>query len=166
MRLTIACVLVLLPALAQAPPPAGGQQRPTFTTSTTLLTLDVTALDRDGKPVAGLQPGDFEVKIDGSIQPVQTLAFIQNTVDVPATSAAEPLLPGVSARRTAVNASLPSQSRVFVVVVDDLSFEAGAGKGLFVSAEAFVSQLPASDFVGFALTSGSGSINPTRDRRV
>jgi hypothetical protein len=63
-----------------------------------------------------------------------------------------------------VNAALPDQSRVFVIVVDDLSFEAGVGKPLFVSAEAFVSKLPASDFVGFALTSGSASINPTRDR--
>ncbi|MEX2270346.1 MAG: hypothetical protein WD690_02665 [Vicinamibacterales bacterium] len=166
MRLGVAFLLVLLPATSQGPPPTGGQQRPTFTTTTTLLTLDVTALDRDGKPVAGLQPDDFEVKINGSVQPVQTLAFIQNTVDVPATSPAEPLLPGLSARRTAVNASLPSQSRVFVVVVDDLSFEPGAGKALFVSAEAFVSQLPSSDFVGFALTSGNGSINPTRDRRA
>src|SRR5688500_19012750 len=99
MRLGVAFLLVLLPAMAQGPPPTAGQQRPTFTTTTTLLPLDVTALDRDGKPVAGLQPGDFEVKINGSVQPVQTLAFIQNTIDVPATSAAEPLLPGVSARR-------------------------------------------------------------------
>ena len=162
MKLGVAFLLVLL--TAQGPPPTGGQQRPTFTTSTTLLTLDVTALDRDGKPVAGLQPGDFEVKIDGSVQPVQTLAFIQNTVGTP-TAPAESMLAGVSPRRTAVNASLPSQSRVFVVVVDDLSFEPGAGKALFVSAEAFVSQLPSSDFVGFALTSGDGSVNPTRDRR-
>jgi len=64
-----------------------------------------------------------------------------------------------------VNAALPEQSRVFVIVVDDLSIQAGASKGLFVSAEAFVSRLPASDFVGFTLTSGNGSINPTRDRR-
>ena len=164
MRLGVACLLVLLPAIAQQAPPPGDRQSATFKTSTTLLTLDVTALDRDGKPVPGLQPGDFEVKINGSVQPVQTLAFIHNLIEAPTAPPAEPSFPGLSARRTAVNASLPRQSRVFVVVVDDLSFEAGAGKALFVSAEAFVSQLPASDFVGFALTSGNGSINPTRDR--
>jgi VWFA-related protein len=166
MRLSVACLLVLLPALAQGPPPAGGQQRPTFTTTTTLLTLDVTALDRDGKPVAGLQPADFEVKINGSVRPVQTLAYIEAMVGAPSTAPpADPLIPGLSARRSVVNAALPEQSRVFVIVVDDLSIQAGAGKGLFVSAEGFVSGLPASDFVGFALTSGSASINPTRDRR-
>src|SRR5688500_10519729 len=165
MRLSVACLLGLLPALAQTPPPAAGQQRPTFTTTTTLLTLDVTALDRDGKPVAGLKPEDFEVRINGSVRPVQTVAYIEATVGAPPTAPpAEPLVPGLSARRSVVNAALPSQSRVFLIVVDDLSFEPGAGKPLFVSAEAFVSRLPASDFVGFALTSGSGSINPTRDR--
>ena len=166
MRLSVGCLLVLLPALGQGPPPAGGQQRPTFSTTTTLLTLDVTALDRDGKPVAGLQPGDFEVKINGSVRPVQTLAYIEATVESPPTAVlAEPLMPGLSARRSVVNAALPEQSRVFVIVVDDLSIQAGASKGLFVSAERFVAGLPASDFVGFALTSGNGSINPTRDRR-
>jgi VWFA-related protein len=167
MKLGVACVFVLLPALAQGPPHAGGQQRPTFSTTTTVLTLDVTALDRDGKPVAGLTPEDFEVKINGSVQPVQTLAYIEAKVDAPSTAPpVEPVVTGLSPRRSVVNAVLPSQSRVFVIVVDDLSFQAGTGKALFVSAEAFVSRLPASDFVGFALTSGSGSINPTRDRRA
>src|SRR5688572_213857 len=166
MRLSVACLLGLLPALAQTPPPAGGQQRSTFTTTTTLLTLDVTALDRDGKPVAGLKPEDFEVRINGSVRPVQALAYIEAAVGAPSTAPpAEPLVPGLSARRSVVNAALPSQSRVFVIVVDDLSFEPGVGKALFVSAESFVSRLPATDFVGFALTSGSESVNPTRDRR-
>src|SRR5688572_29380192 len=166
MRFSVACLFVLLPALAQGPPASDGQQRPTFTTKTTLLTLDVTALDRDGKPVAGLQPADFEVKINGSVRPVQTISYIEATVgSSPTAVSAEPLIPGLSARRSVVNAALPEQSRVFVIVVDDLSIQAGASKGLFMSAERFVSGLPASDFVGFALTSGSASINPTRDRR-
>jgi hypothetical protein len=130
------------------------------------LTLDVTALDRDGKPVSGLKAEDFEVKINGSVRPVQALAYIEVAVGAPSTAPpVEALVPGLTARRSVVNAALPDQSRVFVIVVDDLSFEPGAGKALFVSAEAFVSRLPASDFVGVALTSGSGTVNPTRDRR-
>src|SRR6187402_3077650 len=150
MRLSVACLLALIPALMQGPPPAAEQQRPTFTTTTTLLTLDVTALDRDGKPVGGLKPEDFEVKINGAVRPVQTLAYIEAKVDALSTAPpTETPIPGLSARRSVVNAALPEQSRVFVIVIDDLSFEPGAGKPLFVSAEAFVSRLPASDFVGF-----------------
>lgn len=165
MRLTLACLLVMLPSIAQGPPPTSEQQRPTFSTTTNLLTLDVTALDRDGKPVAGLKPEDFEIKINGSVRSVQALAYIEAKVSgSPATPAVEPVMPAVSARRSVVNAKLPDESRLFVIVVDDLSFEPGSGKPLFVSAESFVAKLPASDYVGFALTSGSGSINPTRDR--
>jgi hypothetical protein len=34
MRLSVACLLVLVPALIPGPPPAGRQQRPTFATTT------------------------------------------------------------------------------------------------------------------------------------
>ena len=160
MKPILACLLVLLPTLDQEP------QRPTFSTSINILTLDVTALDRDGKPVAGLRPEDFEIKINGSVRTVQTVAYIEAKVAGASTApAAEPLVPAVSVRRSVVNARLPNESRLFVIVVDDLSFQPGSGKALFVSAERFVAKLPASDYVGFVLTSGSASVNPTRDRQ-
>ena len=165
-------LLALLGALAVDHPCAQAaqsqQSAPVFSTKTTLLTLDVTVLDRDGKPVAGLEPGEFEIKVNGTVRPVQALAYLE----VEGSGPRAPLPPtatapvGVSSRRTAVNAALPERGRVFVIVVDDLSFEPGRGKPLFVSAESFVSSLPPSDFVGFALTSGSRSISPTLDRRA
>lgn len=164
-----ALLLALLCAWAVDHPRAQAQQNaPVFSTRTTLLTLDVTVLDRDGKPVAGLQPDEFEIKVNGTVRPVQALAYLE----VASSGAAASVVPtsaasvGVSSRRMAVNAALPERGRVFVIVVDDLSFEPGRGKPLFVSAESFVSSLPPSDFVGFALTSGSRSISPTLDRRA
>lgn len=144
------------------------QGAPVFSTRTSLLTLDVTVLDRDGKPVAGLQPEEFEIKVNGTVRTVQALTYLEvessgPTAPVPPRATAPA---GVSSRRTAANAALPESGRVFVIVVDDLSFEPGRGKPLFVSAESFVSRLPPSDFVGFALTSGTRSISPTLDRHA
>ena len=162
-------LLALIGAMAVDHPHAQAQQgAPVFSTKTTLLTLDVTVLDRDGKPVAGLQPDEFEIKVNGTVRTVQALTYLE----VEGSGPKAPLPPtttapaGVSSRRTVANAALPERGRVFVIVVDDLSFEPGRGKPLFVSAESFVSGLPPSDFVGFALTSGSRSISPTLDRRA
>lgn len=162
-----ALLLALFFALAVDHPRAQSQQSaPVFSTRTTLLTLDVTVLDRDGKPVAGLQPDEFEIKVNGTVRPVQALTYLEVVSSGPATPMAPAAAAGVSSRRTAVNAALPERGRVFVIVVDDLSFEPGRGQPLFVSAESFVSSLPPTDFVGFALTSGTRTISPTLDRRV
>jgi hypothetical protein len=54
--------------------------------------------------------------------------------------------------------------RVFVVLVDDLSFAPMAGKDLFAAAARFVTSLPAPDLVGLATTSGKITLNPNARR--
>src|SRR5687768_15461757 len=57
----------------------GAQQQtpPTFRTGVTLVTVDVSVLDGDGKPVPGLQPGDFEIKLNGKVRPVKLVTFVE-----------------------------------------------------------------------------------------
>ena len=158
------CASVSSAALRGAPRRVQERQ-PTFTSKTALVTINVIALGRDGKPVPGLAADDFEVKINGRVQPVQAVAYLDVPDATLKTPAASTDTLSVAARRTAVNTAPPRDARVFVVVIDDLSFEAGQGKALFVSAEGFVARLPPGDYAGFALTSGAQTINPSRDRR-
>ena len=49
------------------------QQPPPIKSGVTLVTIDVTALDRDGRAVTSLTANDFEVKLNGRVQPIRTL---------------------------------------------------------------------------------------------
>ena len=141
-------------------------QQPTFKGGVTLVTVDVTVLDKDGNPVRDLKPEDFEIKLNNKVQSVKSLAFVQpEGVTPPAPGgAASPATPPASQRETATNSTPKGEERVFVILVDDLSFAPVRGKRLFSAATKFLDNLPPTDIVGFATASGVGAVNPTRDR--
>lgn len=142
----------------QQPAPA------TFRSSVTLVTVDVVVLDRDGKPVPGLTAEDFQIKLNGKMQPVRALSYVQvaqqaapiTVTDLPPD---EPV-----GRRVVTNSAPVGESRLFVLMVDDLSFPAGGGKSLFAAASRFIDRQPAADYIGFTTTTGAGVVNPTLDR--
>lgn len=153
--------LILLALLAQQQAP------PTFKSSVALVTVDVSVLDRDGRPVEGLGAEDFEVKLDGRVYPVKVASFVQiatrrvASVGNDTSGGGSPTAPA-----TATPAAAPEQgdARVYVILVDDLSFSAMRGKNLFTAADKFVRSLPTRDLVGFTTTSGVTTVNPTTDR--
>jgi len=63
----MACVLLA----AQEP-----QAPPTFRTSTNIVRVDATVLDRDGNPVPSLTAEDFEVREDGVLQTISSFKFV------------------------------------------------------------------------------------------
>jgi VWFA-related protein len=129
-------------------------QTPLFRGGVSLVPVDVTVVDRDGKPVKGLTADDFDIKLDGRAEPVRTVDF-EATPTAHAVSA--------PAEHQATNTTPVATPRVIVMLVDDLMITGDRDKDLFFAASTFVAGLPPTDWVGFTTTSGSAAINPTRD---
>src|SRR6185503_2087221 len=82
------CVVAALAAVAaqERPPSQPSQtsepiQGPSFRTGIDLVAVDVSVVDRNGKPVDDLLPPDFVVKIDGSTRRVVSADLVKVDVE-------------------------------------------------------------------------------------
>jgi VWFA-related protein len=89
------------------------QRPPVFKSRVDLLQLDVTVLDRDGKPVRGLTKDDFLVSEDKKPQTVEAFT----AVDIP--EAAPPAAVWANSVAPDVTSNEDDGQRIFVVIVDD-----------------------------------------------
>jgi VWFA-related protein len=81
-RFLVACVLVtgLLTVLVNGQQ-AGDQEQqpPVFRSSTNLVRVDVSVIDKDGKPVRSLTADDFEIRENGALQAISSFKLVDAT---------------------------------------------------------------------------------------
>jgi VWFA-related protein len=159
------------PAQSQQPPlgqpqqfppaqPRPAQEPPTFRSGVQLLAVDVSVIDRDGRPVPGLRPADFEVEIAGRRRGVARAEFI----DFTQTTASAPQLLDVSSNQADSAAPEP---RTILLVVNDESFGPTDGKAVFHRLADHIERLSPRDPLGFTVLSGrAGSVGFTTDRKT
>ena len=102
-----------------------------------IISVDVTVVDRDGKPVEDLGPGDFTVKIGG-----QTRRVVSASLQKPNTAPRGAVL---AAERFFSTNLAPVASRKVMVAVDQLQLAPGALTPLLEAARTFVDGLTPSD---------------------
>jgi hypothetical protein len=90
-------------------------QGQTFKTTVDVVAVEVTVVDKDGNPIEGLKPEDFEVRISQKSRRVITAAHVSYRTD--AREAASPTAPARS--ETGVPAAAPR--RIFVIAIDERS---------------------------------------------
>lgn len=144
----VALVLAPMPVAAQeaASPPVQG---PTFRTGVDLITLDVAAVDDEGRPVDGLQAPEFTVQIDGRPRRIVSVEQVRFPVPEPAVrNARRP--PVVERVETFFSTNLaPQEGRMIVVAVDELNIRPGNVRPLLATAADFVESLNPADRVAF-----------------
>lgn len=147
--------ICVLPALAQEQVPP----RPQFETTAELVLVDVTVLDRSGRPVDSLTADDFEVQVNGRRRPVESVQFISSA----AASATAP----ASARDAYYSGNdAPSTGRLLLFVVDEASLRFGAARVVMTAAEGILERLAPGDLVGLTrLPGGAGGVEFTADRQ-
>ncbi|HSL22036.1 MAG TPA: hypothetical protein VK886_10910 [Vicinamibacterales bacterium] len=156
--MTLATIVAIV-LLTQSQPAPEAQKPPVFRSGVELLAVDVSVIDRDGRPVTGLTADSFVVEIGGKRRTVARAEFIDFTVS---TSAA-PELTDFSSNQaeTAV-----TDARTILLVVDDAAFSASEGKAVFLRLAERVERLFPRDPLGFAPLSGLGRpVEFTTDRK-
>jgi VWFA-related protein len=118
-------------------PSLSAQQRTTFRSGTTLVSVDVVVRDRQGTLVRGLTADDFEVREDGQPQKVLTFSFQEIDDKAAATPGSVELLGDIQARVKEAALQPPSAIAKPVAVDPDapptpLRSEDVAGKRLIV----------------------------------
>lgn len=150
--------LVARPVASRAPQ----QNPPVFRTTTNVVALDVTAVDKDGKPVKGLKASDFVVTLDGQARAVQTIDYVEFRSDVPAP--ANPA-PGAPAAPATPSSRPATERRVVVILFDDQSITPLTGRSLTVAANRTIDQFGPDDLIGVTSIGGLlPTVNPTTDR--
>jgi VWFA-related protein len=113
------------------------QQPPTFKSSVDLVRLDVTVVDAGGKPVDGLAPRDFDVRVNGISLPVTTLRYLE--LGSLSHAAAE----GAS---TSTSAQPSAGGRIIVIAVDEESLpDTDSAKPLMETIAAWIDRLTPAD---------------------
>jgi VWFA-related protein len=153
-RVTGAAVALALVLAVRAPSvrAQGAQQQPTFRAGTELVLIDTQVAGRDGTPIQGLKPEDFEVFLDGKKRAVVSAELVK------ATAAATGPAPA-----TAPETFRPD-GRVIVMAIDQGSFPMMGRPAAREAATRILERVAPDDYLGMIAFPGTTQVPPSRDR--
>lgn len=134
-------------ALAQTPRPQEPPPRTTFKSSVDLVRVDVSVVDRSGRPVDDLTPADFGLAVDGKPRKIVSAQFI---------AVSRTAEPAEAAPANYSSNELAAGGRLIMMVIDQGNIGASRGKFAAEAAARFISRLRKSDRVGLFAIPGAG----------
>jgi VWFA-related protein len=139
---------------------SAGPQAPIFRQTVDLIAVDVQVVDKDGVPIDKIGPEAFSVSINGRERQVVSAEFVRQAA-MSRIGLESKLPPG-----TIIDLDAPSdpQGRLFILAVDNGSFEAGTIRPAMEAAQQFVDSLEPNDRLGLYVYPTGPRIPPTVDR--
>jgi VWFA-related protein len=138
----IAALSIALLAAAQEPQPP----RATFKSTVDLVQVDVSVVDKDGRPVADLAGQDFSLTVDGRPRRIASAEYV---------SIANTAAPAPARAEYSSNAGAAG-GRLIMLVVDSENIGIGRGKSALEAARRFVGTLNRADRVALVVLPGIG----------
>lgn len=156
--LFVTLILVGAPdAPGQTPSPKSQGPSPVFRADVELVTIDVTALDGNGRQITDLTAADFQVEIDGDQRQVANVEYVRS-VD-PARAIGAPVkVPVVDETFSTSNAKGAPRGRLIVLLIDQGNIRTGAARLVMNNAKKFVDTLTPEDRVAVIAVPGPGEL--------
>ena len=132
-------------------------QQPVFRAGIELVTVDVTALDSNGRQVMDLTPADFQVDIDGDRRQVTSAEYVRS-VDPLRTIGAPSKVTVPDETFFSSNAKGAPRGRLILVLVDQGNIRSGSARAVMNSAKRFVDTLTPEDRVAVIAIPGPGEL--------
>ena len=165
----LSSLLIVIAAVTlrgQDPPPQPPQQPPiTFRAEINYVEVDARVLDAQGKFIADLKPGDFQVFEDG--KPQQVTAF--SLVNIPVERAERPLFASKPIEPDVRTNLQGADGRIYLLVLDDLHTQALRSQRTKAAARQFIQRyIGANDLAAVVTTGGrtDGSQDFTNNQRL
>jgi VWFA-related protein len=160
-----ACLVTAAAVLAAQDPqtrPADPQnpiQGPTFRTGVDLIAVDVSVVDRRGRPVEDLRAPEFSVKIDGEVRRVVSAELVKVDVEAARKQAEDKTESFYTSNLTPIN------GRQIVIAVDQVNIRPGTLRPVLDAAGRFLDMLTPLDQVAFVAYPEPGPrVNFTTDK--
>jgi len=167
-RLLIAAPLVVLATSLLDARVKQDDQQPIFRAGVDLVAVDAQVVDREGWPILGLGPDQFEVEIDGRRRHVEFVEYFQFDPRISGTPSGTPPGngPAATSQPPAVGAQVSSSEagRIVMIAFDASSFGVGESRGVVAAAQTFLRRLPSLDRVGLFVFPIGPYHPPTVDR--
>src|SRR5215203_3958202 len=153
----VAAAVMSLAASPQDPSPKPQVPRPVFRAGVELVSIDVTALDGNGRQVTDLTAGEFEVEIDGGRRQVSTVEYIRSADPLRQIGAPHKVVVADEAFSTS-NAKGAPRGRLITLLIDQGNIRTGAARTAMNSAKKFVDTLTPEDRVSVVAVPGPGEL--------
>lgn len=155
--LVVGALLIAASVSAQTPPQPAG---PIFRSGIDLVAVDVSVVDNNGRPVLGLQPQDFVLKVDGAERRIVSADFI-STAQPDGKPADAPPPPTYYTSNEHV---LPG--RLIIIAVDEGNIRRGEARNVLARADRLLDSLEPSDRISVVALPGGVRIDFTGDRQA
>jgi VWFA-related protein len=147
--------------VAQDPRPRpqdpGPQAPPVFRAGVELVSIDVTALDGNGRQVTDLTARDFQIEIDGDKRTVSTVEYIRSADPLRQIGAPHKVVVADETFSTS-NAKGAPRGRLIVLLIDQGNIRTGAARHAMNSAKKFIDTLTPEDRVSVVAVPGPGEL--------
>jgi len=149
MRPALSLLSLCLTAALSTAMTTAQQPAPTFRVGVDLVPVDVTVLDRQGRPVSDLTAADFSLTVDGQPRTVVSASYI-------ATRRVDDEAPD---RQTFSTNAGQRPGRLIALVIDEANIRRGAARATLNAAATFVRSLDRADRVALYLIPGAGPVS-------
>lgn len=153
-----ACLTALALAAVSIAPAARAQQTPVFRSAVDLVTVDATVVDGGGRPIEGLGPDAFELRVDGQLRRIVSVQFVSRVA--PSTEAPA----GASVTSRASSNDVAADRRLFLIAVDQANIRRLEGRQALQAGQRFVDSLGPSDWVSVVGVNYAGDVDFSKDR--